>query len=77
VGTDVTELSGLAQAWPGWHLWHSRRGELACATRRQPLTSEEVWRGLSRTLIENDVPTLVAKLQEQEAKRRAYAPLTR
>ncbi|MFI0411816.1 hypothetical protein [Actinomadura sp. 3N508] len=76
MASEKDQLLQVRHQYPGWRLWASRRGELMCATWQRPLTREEAWQGLSRTLIEDDLPSLLAKLQEQEAKRQACTPLS-
>ena len=48
----------LAEQWPGWYVWRSTsdRGIPAgwCATHETPLTSEQEWAGMYRTLVEDD-----------------------
>lgn len=63
-------LEQAAERWPDWKLWHSRNGGLVCATRHRSLSRDEMYVGLDRTLIENDLPSLVQKLTEQEEKAR-------
>lgn len=61
----LNDLEQLADQYPDYKMWLSEHGELVCATRRRRMTDAE-WYGRSwQTLIENDVPTLAAKLAEQ------------
>jgi hypothetical protein len=71
VGRRVMTLDQAAERWPDWSLWHSRNGALVCATRRRTLSHDEMYAGLDRTLIENDVASLVRRLTEQDEKERA------
>ena len=58
----------LAAEFPGWHVWRStNRGMPSgwCATREEPLTREEQWAGMSRTLVEDSPEALAARLRDQ------------
>jgi hypothetical protein len=62
------ELEELADQYPGWHLWSSRRGEYVCATRRAQLTPQDMFNGVDRTLIRESLRDLATALSEMEAK---------
>lgn len=51
-----------------WHVFPSRSGDLYIATRRRDLSLGELHSGLSSSLIEADLETLSAKLDEQSAR---------
>lgn len=70
-------LYQAAGHWPDWKLWFSRNGDLACATRRRTLSRDEMRAGLDPTLIENDVPSLIQRLTEQDEKARTVCPPSR
>lgn len=63
-------LEQAAERWPDWKLWQSRNGGLVCATRHRTLSRDELYEGLSQTLIEDDLPSLIRKLSEQDEKAR-------
>lgn len=59
----------LAGQWPGWYVWRSTsEGDMPngwCATHEAPLTREQEWAGVYRTLVENNPEALVAQLRRQ------------
>jgi hypothetical protein len=67
-GAETT--SGLAAAYPGWHIWRGRDGSGAdkgwYATRRQHLTARAA-PGLAETLGADDPASLRALLAQQQA----------
>jgi hypothetical protein len=67
-------LATLAETFPGYHLWRSRDGggnpASYCATRTRPLSREEVWAGLFRTLIAASPEELRSQLARQTGAER-------
>lgn len=65
--TDMADTpAALAETYGAdWHVWRSRHGGFACATRRRELTWREISNGLSPTLVEPTVEALAARLAEQ------------
>jgi hypothetical protein len=59
----------LAEQWPGWYFWRSTStGGIPhgwCATYERPLTREQQWAGMSRTLVADNPESLVAQLRRQ------------
>ncbi|MCW2901019.1 MAG: hypothetical protein JWO67_3284 [Streptosporangiaceae bacterium] len=71
---QASDLELLSAEWPGWRLWPSQRGELACASRRRTLTGREAHAGLAPTLVEDTVADLVHRLGEQAEIERTLGP---
>lgn len=68
MGTPDDVPGELAEDFPGWHIWRSTNRGIPsgwCATREQPLTRDQEWVGMSRTLIEDNPEALVAQLRDQ------------
>jgi hypothetical protein len=64
---DLGEIRARARAeFPGWSVWRARRHDGSpgswCATRARTLSSEEVYRGLARTLMCDDFAELREEL---------------
>jgi hypothetical protein len=72
---QASDLERLSAEWPGWRLWPSKRGEMACATRRRTLTAREAHAGLAPTLVANTVADLVRQLGEQAETERTLGPV--
>jgi hypothetical protein len=68
VHAQQLDADALAEEWPGWHVWRSTNRGIPsgwCATRKEPLTHDQAWAGMSRTLVEDTPEALVAELRRQ------------
>lgn len=63
------DTDALTEQWPDWYVWRSTSiGGMPsgwCATHKTPLTREQEWMGMSRTLVEDNPEALVAQLHRQ------------
>ncbi|MCD0450386.1 hypothetical protein LO762_14460 [Actinocorallia sp. API 0066] len=60
---EAVELAALQGRFPEWRLWRGQGGSWAAT--HEPLTARQSRAGMSRTLIENTRPELLAQLEAE------------